>query len=191
MRNQIKLVGLIVLLVPLRLNTPVAAGPLEDAAEAARQGNYETALELWRPLAEHGNATAQNYVGWSYKFGMGVSQDDAEAAKWFRRAADQGYAAAQWILGLMYSFGDGGLPQDYAVAVMWYRQAADQGLAEAQGSLGEMYANGQGVLRDYGTAAMWYRKSADQGNPVSQNNLGSMYLKAFRGTTYKPISGWI
>ena len=58
--------------------------------------------------------------------GQGVPQDYAEAVKWYRKAADQGYAAAQTNLGLMYAHGQG-VPQDYVEAVKWYRKAADQG----------------------------------------------------------------
>ena len=58
--------------------------------------------------------------------GYGVLQDDAEAVRWYRLAADQGHAKAQYNLGVMYDNGDG-VPQDYAEAVSWYRLAADQG----------------------------------------------------------------
>ena len=63
-----------------------------------------------------------------------VPQDYAQAAAWFRRAADQGHANAQYNLGLMYGAGEG-VPQDYAQAVTWYRQAAEQGRANAQYNL--------------------------------------------------------
>jgi TPR repeat protein len=175
MRNPIKTIAL-ALVLSLACAAQVAAGPLEDAAEAVQRGDYAAALQLWRPLADQGNATAQTQLAALYKSGYGVPRDDAEAAKWFSKAADQGFAPAQWGLGLMYANGDGGLPQDYVTAVMWYRKAADQGLAEAQGNLGQMYANGQGVSQDYAAAAKWYLKSANQGFSVAQNNLGNMYV---------------
>jgi TPR repeat protein len=168
-------VGLVALVLSLRLVAPMVAGPIEDTAEAVRRGDYTSALRVWRPLADQGNATAQALLANSYLSGLGVQQDYAEAAKWLRKAADQGFALAQFGLGLMYAKGDGGLPQDYAEAVAWYRKAADQGLASAQGSLGQMYAEGQGVPQDYAAAAKWYLKSANQGSAVAQNNLGSMY----------------
>ena len=55
-----------------------------------------------------------------------MPQDYTQAAKWYRKAADQGNADAQPNLGLMYEKGQG-VPQDYAQAVSWYRKAADQG----------------------------------------------------------------
>ncbi len=48
-----------------------------------------------------------------YGKGQGVPQDDAKAVKWYRKAAEQGYAGAQSNLGVMYGKGQG-VPQDYA-----------------------------------------------------------------------------
>ena len=63
-----------------------------------------------------------------YNNRRGVPQDDAEAVKWYRLAAEQGYAEAQSNLGVMYNNGRG-VPQDDAEAVKWYRLAAEQGYA--------------------------------------------------------------
>ena len=101
-----------------------------------------------------------------YRDGQGVSQDDAEAVRWFRLAADQGYADAQYNLGLMYVNGQGVL-QDYAEAVRLFRLAADQGDARAQYNLGYMYEAGGGVLKSYVMAYMWYNISSANGLPVS------------------------
>jgi len=92
----------------------------------------------------------------------------------FRKAADQGYAAGQALLGAMYGNGQG-VQQDYAQAVAWSRKAADQGLALAQTNLGIMYEKGQGVPQDYAQALAWYRKAADQGYATAQFGLGTMY----------------
>ncbi len=70
-----------------------------------------------------------------YDNGQGVPEDDAEAVRWYRLAADQGNATAQFNLGVMYDTGRG-VPQDDAEAVRWYRLAADQGDADAQFNLG-------------------------------------------------------
>ena len=81
---------------------------------------------------------------------------------------------AQFILGLMYSSGDGVL-QNYDEAIKWYTKAAVQGVPEAQFSLGVMYSEGQGVIEDNKTAAKWYSKAALHGIPKAQFNLGIMY----------------
>ena len=64
-----------------------------------------------------------------YDNGEGVPENDAEAVKWYRKAADQGYAKAQSNLGVMYDNGEG-VPENDAEAVKWYRKAADQGYAD-------------------------------------------------------------
>ena len=55
-----------------------------------------------------------------YENGQGVAQNYAEAVKWYRKAAEQGYAEAQFNLGVMYETGEG-VAQDYAEALKWYR----------------------------------------------------------------------
>ncbi len=92
------------------------------------------------------------------------------------RAAEQGNALGQNILGFMYDYGRG-VNRDYAEAVKWYRKAAEQGNALGQNILGFMYDYGQGVNRDYAEAVKWYRKAAEQGNALGQYALGVMYAK--------------
>jgi len=77
--------------------------------------------------------------------GQGVTQNYLEAAKWYRKGAEQGDAAAQFSLGSMYNEGKG-VSQDYSEAIKWYRKAAEQGNAAAQFSLGSMYETGQGIV---------------------------------------------
>ena len=101
-------------------------------------------------------------LGVMYHTGQGVPQDYALAIKWYRLAADQGNAGAQYNLGVMYDKGRG-VPQDYVQAVKWYRLAADQGIADAQYNLGNMYRQGQGVPQDDVQAHMWLNLAAAQG----------------------------
>ena len=101
--------------------------------------------------------------------------DYATALQEFRPFAEQGYANAQTMLGIMYDNGNGVL-QDSAEAAKWYRLAAEQGDAGAQAMLGVMYDNGNGVLQDSAEAVKWYRLAAEQGNINAQYNLGLMYV---------------
>ena len=90
-----------------------------------------------------------------------MPQDYAEAAKWYRRAAEAGLAEAQNDLGMMYYIGQGVL-QDYATAVTWYHRAAEAGVAEAQHNLAFMYANGHGVPQSAVVAHMWFNLAASK-----------------------------
>ena len=145
--------------------------PRPDPSETDVTGLHIAAL---RELAEAEDVEAQTELGERYEHGRGVVQDYVVAVSWFRRAADQGYAAGQVALGYMYSTGRG-VAQDDAEAVRWERRAADQGNARAQHNLGVSYRDGRGVVQDYGEAARWFRRAAEQGHPSGQNNLGFMY----------------
>jgi len=74
--------------------------------------------------------------------------------KWYRKAAEQGHADAQFYLGGCYLSGTG-VAKDEAEAVDWFRKAAEQGNAYAQYDLGWCYANGAGVAKDYIEAYAW------------------------------------
>ncbi len=115
--------------------------------------------------------THQFNLGIAYNSGQGTPQDHAQAARWFRKAAEQGHAEAQFYLGYAYAVGNG-VPQDYGEAAAWYRSAAEQGHSGAQNNLGLIYRDGIGIQQDYAEAVVWFRRSADQGNAQSQCNLG-------------------
>ncbi len=103
-----------------------------------------------------------------------MPKDYKQALVWFRKAADQGNADAQFSLGIMYE-GSWGVRRDYKQAAIWYRKAAEQGEALAQESLGNAYRDGNGVLKDPAQAVMWYRKAAEQGDASAQKSLGDLY----------------
>src|SRR6266436_8957670 len=79
---------------------------------AFNTGDYATALNVWRPLAERGEPRSQAGIGFMYHRGMGVRADDREAAMWLLRAAEHGQAEGQLMLGILYSYGRG-VPQSY------------------------------------------------------------------------------
>jgi TPR repeat protein len=86
----------------------------------------------------------------------GVERDEEAMLKYCTLAASQGFAPAQWQLGLMY---ERGIPsivsKDYALAAKWYRLAAEQGNAHALHALGGLYKKGYGVVQDYVQALVW------------------------------------
>ncbi len=137
--------------------------------KAYQRGDYVTALQIFRQLADQGNARAQFSLGVMYNKGQGMTQDYAEAMRWYRKAADQDYVLALYNLGLMYSKGQG-VPQDYAEAARWYRKAAEQGYSAGQTRLGDMYVLGQGVAQDYVQAHMWFNLAAARGLKLAKVN---------------------
>ncbi len=92
--------------------------------------------------------------------------DYATAVKELLPLAEQGNAAAQYYLGLMYNDGNG-VPQDHAEAVKWYCLAAEQGNTSAQFFLALMYDEGDGVLQDNVAAHMWFNIGSANGKDLS------------------------
>lgn len=104
-------------------------------------------------------------------------QSDANSRKavsWYKKAAAQGHADAQYSLGLRYYSGQG-IEQDSAKAAYWYQAAANQGLDLAQYAIGWMYYNGEGVEQNSSEAMTWYKAAANQGHTEAQYAVGWMY----------------
>ena len=114
------------LALALLLVLPAAATDLQHAFNADKRGDYATAIRIWRPLAERGNADAQFNLALTYRYGRGNPRDDGLAVKWYRKAAVQGDERAQFSLGVMY-FGATGVPRDFVQAYMWVSLAAAKG----------------------------------------------------------------
>ena len=201
--------------------------------------NPAVAAKWYRKAAEQGHAEAQYNLGRMYEKGWwwvdsfrdyfektgsrqtsaGSHQiaDHVEAAKWYRMAAEQGHAEAQYHLGVMYLEGSG-VPNDGAETVRWYRKAADQGNAdakneierypynkfekilnsaaqgdaEAQYELGCIYANGLGTPpRNIPTniieALKWFHLAVEQGYKIAEQN--SDFLNRFEDALQKAQKG--
>jgi TPR repeat protein len=155
-----------------------SSGDFTAAMQAYQQGDYATALREWTPLAQQGDARAQNGLGDLYTHGKGVPKDKFQGAQWYYKAAAQGYAVAQNNLGVALEFGKG-VKKDEVAAATWHKRAAAQGLSDAQVRLARMYRDGRGVGQDYGQALRWYREAAAQGDSnaktVAQLELADMY----------------
>ena len=167
MKSSIKYISLFIITLIISCAPP--SSDYQKGLDAALEGDFATAMKLWRPLAEQGNATAQYNISLMYANGDGVPQNNVEALKWSQLAANQGVAQAQYNVGSMYDNGTGVLEDD-TEALKWYRLAADQGIAEAQFNLGLMYANGEGVPQDEAEALKWYQLAADQGDTDAKKN---------------------
>ncbi|MDZ4738848.1 MAG: tetratricopeptide repeat protein, partial [Alphaproteobacteria bacterium] len=99
------------------------AGAFEDGMAAYNRRDYATAFRNFLPLAQAGDANAQDGLGLMYEKGQGVTQNYKKAVKWYRLAAKKGNFQAQYDLGLMYENGYG-VGQDDVRAFMWINLAA-------------------------------------------------------------------
>jgi len=94
------------------------AQSLRQGISAFNRQDYMRASQVFIPLAERGEASAQTYLGFMFETGRGVPQNYTEAAMWYRRDAEQGDSLAQYSLGLLYDHGQG-VPRDIVEANKW------------------------------------------------------------------------
>jgi TPR repeat protein len=160
-------------LLRLRFMYKDGEGVAEDAAQADRLcAEWVQLLSMVDP----GDAQAMFDRGRVYAAGIcGHTRDVALEAIWYRKAAEQGHAEAQYRLGWGYANGRG-VAKDDVQAATWYRKAAEQGHSGAQFGVGSSYATGTGVAKDDAQAAVWFREAAEQGHADAQFNLGVMYV---------------
>ena len=175
------------------IDDPDAVRPIRERAAMrayGRPAEKSEDISSIRQRAEQGDAEAQSELGCIYRYGSaGVPQDDAEATKWYRLAAEseeskdyiqslrqraeRGDVDAQHSMGNAYAVGGNVVP-DGAEAAKWYRLAAEQGHAKAQHSLGFMHWLGEVVPKNDAEAAKWYRRAAEQGHAEAQLALSEM-----------------
>lgn len=177
MQKQYQLI--LVMLIPFfSIGSVFFVGPVwasdKEAIVATVMSITPQDVELIEKYAQSGDVKAQTVLGMTYALGKATSQNDIEAAKWYRKAADKGFTIAQYELGIAYDNGKG-LKKNHAEAAKWYRKAAEQGFIEAQTNLGYAYQQGQGVKQDYAESIKWYQKAAKQGSIDAQFNLGLIY----------------
>lgn len=121
-----RLLSLVLVLVQVVLAGPALADAYEDGLMLYARRLYGDAAKIWEPIAENGNAAAQNSMGVLYENGQGVAKDMAIAAKWYLRSALNGSTDAQFNIGLMYENGRG-VQRDYARAYKWFDLATTAG----------------------------------------------------------------
>ncbi len=142
----------------------------------AESERWKLLAEQLKPLAESGDVNAQytlgEYFHWYKSWSLGFSKskiaadpvkDEAEALKWYGKAAEQGHSKAQIAVGDFYN-------SRYATQ-MW-----------------DYYKKGSRtpfISKDSDEAFKWYRKAADQGEPVAQYKLGNIYI-GYSNNTLNP-----
>jgi uncharacterized protein len=146
------------------------------------RANIKTDRELLQVLraAADGDRDAQFRTGLRYETGCGLPQNFAQAAQWYRKAAENGHPAGQNNLGRLYLLGVG-VRQSDAEAMKWYLRAASEGFAPAQGRV-----PGDASTGDESLALKWYRKAAEGGSAAGELNLGLGY---FNGTSIRQDLG--
>ena len=150
-------------------------GGLALALALAVGGAALRAASVCGDSADRREAGIWNNLGNQYATGLTGPIDYAEAALWFRCAAEAGHAAGQNNLAGLYLRGDG-VARDIDQAAKWYRRAADQGHRAAQFILGRMHAAGQGAPKDLVAATMWFTLAANEPAPAQITEAAAKFL---------------
>jgi cell division protein FtsZ len=153
------------------------SGPdTESAADSEPEPKKRRSGGLFSWMAARSGAgSEENFEkGDRHYYGQGVRKNLGLALRAYRKAAEQGHAAAQNRLGWMYEKGEG-TEADYAEAVTWYQRAAEQGHINAMNDLGYMHRQGWGVPQSYSEALRWFRDAAEKYDSYAEYNMGQMY----------------
>ena len=149
---------------------------VEDAVKAFENKEWERGIALSKGL-ENEDARIQFYIGYCYSIGCaGIEKNMETAAVWCRKSAENGYAKAQNMMGLICENGLG-VETNKVEAVKWFKIAAENGEVSAQIELALRYAEGRGVSKNAVSSFEWYLKAAEQGDPMAQCRVGCMYAK--------------
>jgi TPR repeat protein len=149
---------------------PIYSLPPEQLAEIrAFKAQFE--------LAQKGKAADQYQLACLYHAGKGTLPDPVEAAKWCRKAAEQGHLDAMKSLAGSYRDGDG-VDQDDREMFVWLSKAAELGEANAQLEASIYLRHRNRGPADLAQATLWLKKAAEQGHPVAQGNLGSQIMQS-------------
>lgn len=153
-------------------SAPASTAPadaVKAGVDAWGRGDYQGAVEQWRPLAIAGDPDAQFNLGQAYKLGRGVPVDIGIAAEWYRKAAAHGHVQAADNYGLaLFQSGR------HAEAVAPLERSAARGEPRAQLVLGTMLFNGDSVARDWARAYALLARSAAAGLPEGSQKLAEM-----------------
>ena len=169
-------------------STPPDPAKIDLAFAAYQRGRYVTALKeaMIRLDASKTDAPAMTLIGELYAQGLGVRLDLAEAARWYRLAANLGNREAQFALGMLNLQGRG-LSRDRAIARALLAAAAAQGHSGAHYNLGIMALEGEAGQSppDFAAAAVSFQKSVELGDPDASYSLAILYREG-KGVIVNP-----
>ncbi len=135
-RLRLSLIGLVA--VAGLISHSVKAADLFDGLTAMKANKFEEAREIFLPLAQGGNADAEELIGVMYAMGLGVERDDERAFDWYLRASLKGHPGAQSGIGWYYEVGRGIPAPDLPRAFAWYTLSAIGGDPDAAISMNEV-----------------------------------------------------
>lgn len=153
---------------------------LDEAYGAFQRGLYKTAYDLALKRAEAGDAAAQTLVGQILGLGLGVKQNQAESAKWYALAAEQGVPEAQFQHALDLIDGRF-VKRDRNAAFALMQAAAEAGNRYAQFNLGQMIMEREPGDKGFVDAAVYFDRAAQTGLPDALYAMSQFYANGIGG----------
>lgn len=150
------------------LDTKETRNILQSIKDAAKQGDAEAQFSLG-VCNEHGAgyyAEAETIVYHANGIDFAYEPNITMAETWYEKSAEQGYAPAQYIVGMRHSYNT-----KYSEAIELFKKSAEQGYVLAQNKLADYYLIGMGVEKDEVKAIQWYTKAAEQGDKIARRQL--------------------
>jgi TPR repeat protein len=149
--NTTRCVAALAMLCAIAIAGGAGAGPVEDlrdAEAAAGAGDVHTAMSLLRKAADKNHPVAQARLADL----LHAAEFDTEALDLYKRSAQQGEAAGEFGMGVMYANG-AAVKRDDAAALDWYRKAEKKNYPPALDALARAYRTGSlGLPKDVGQA---------------------------------------
>jgi len=139
-----------------------ATGSLSADNEKA----YKQELNQWILRAYEGDRDAQFKVGVLLTNDQLDTPDYEQAVYWYKQAALQGHALAQYNLGHQFLAGLG-VQRSESQAMEWWLKAAEQDHALAQFNVGRGYYLGIGLSENHKKSRAWFERAAKNGEPKS------------------------
>jgi len=142
-----------------------------EQANALMEHNPDKALELYQKAANLGSGEALFVL-----YSVLDQEDDNDpqtknaANVYLHKAAEAGYADAQFILACNYETGEG-VQKNVAEAAKWYLKAAEQGYSDAQYGIGSLLCFGEGIEKDKKEGLKWLSKASNQGHANAKKYL--------------------
>ena len=150
-----------------------ASAAESDGDEAYRATDYKTAAAAYQEAAEAGGAYGQFMLANMYLAGEGVKRDPKQYLHWMQQSADNGYAPANYLMGMAY------LSSNAIEASRYFEKAAREEHGAAMHMLGLMYASGTGVEQSDLEALRWFRMAKAQGVRVDERFLSVAGIQGY------------
>lgn len=163
--------------VALALSGITARADFDEATKAYLLGQFEQARYEALIAATDGNPKAQMLLGQLYFNGEGVPKDIPHALHWYNKAAEKGFADAQYRLGLLYHDGNQGVERNYDIAYKWLSKALESGIVAAREKLEWLFKTEQGNVVNLNENIEVLKQVAASGNQQARFLLSQKMLK--------------